>query len=306
MNVMQSLIMKQILRRVCAFSFGLAIVVAVQSNARAELIYGIAESGGSANLITWDSATPGILESGTFISGLQSNESVLGIDFRPQTGQLYALGSTSRLYTMDPSTGVATEVGSGPFSPALNGFNFGFDFNPVIDKIRVVSGVDKNTVLDPVTGGATGVTDLFYGAGDANEGVDANVVDSAYTNAVPNAPSTQLYGLDTGLDILVTQANSAGTLATVGSLGLDFTAVGGFDISGSTGTAYAALTLANSSKSTFWSIDLATGNATGLGQIDGGLVVTAMAIEPVPEPTTAIMLASGLVGMGLIGRRRNR
>jgi hypothetical protein len=39
------------------------------------------------------------------ITGLQTGESILGIDFRPVNGQLYALGSTSRLYVLNTSSG---------------------------------------------------------------------------------------------------------------------------------------------------------------------------------------------------------
>ena len=156
-----------------------------------------------------------------FISGLQQNESILGIDFRPLNGQLYGLGSTSRLYTINTSSGVATAVG-GQFSTLLSGFSFGFDFNPMVDAIRVVSETNQNLVINPNTGAVQAVaTNLFYGPADPNFGVDPNVVDSAYTNNFPGAGSTQLYGIDTGLDILVTQANSAGTLGTVGPLGCE-------------------------------------------------------------------------------------
>ena len=82
-----------------------------------------------------------------FVTGLQSNETLLGIDFRPATGELYGLGSTSRLYKVDPTTAVATAVG-GQFSRCLSGFSFGFDFNPVIDRIRVVSETNQNLVLE--------------------------------------------------------------------------------------------------------------------------------------------------------------
>src|SRR3954463_12181569 len=53
-------------------------------------------------LVRFDTATPGTIISSTPITGLQSGESVLGIDFRPATGDLYALGSTSRLYIINP------------------------------------------------------------------------------------------------------------------------------------------------------------------------------------------------------------
>ena len=56
-------------------------------------IYGVTSTN---TLISFDSATPGTINSSLSITGLQPGESILGIDFRPATGQLYGLGSTSR------------------------------------------------------------------------------------------------------------------------------------------------------------------------------------------------------------------
>jgi hypothetical protein len=93
-------------------------------------------------------------------------------------------------------------------------------------------------------------------------------------------------------------------LNTVGALGLDVDGAGGFDVSGLTGTAYAALLPASSSVSQFYSINLATGAATSLGVIDGGLVITAMAVGPaIPEPATLGLLGVGMIGC-LVARRR--
>jgi hypothetical protein len=285
----------------CALVASLAIL-ALCSSASAELIYGIANQGVATNLISFDSSSPSNLQSASFVAGLQPNETIVGIDFRPATGQLYGLGSTSRLYTINTTTGAATPVAAS-FVPTLNGFSFGFDFNPSIDRIRVVSETNTNYVLNPNGAFQAAGTPVFYGPADPNFGVDPNVVSSAYSNNIANALTTQLYGIDTGLNILVTQANSAGTLGTVGPLGLDPAAAGGFDISGATGTAYAALLPAGGSVSSLYSINLLSGLATNLGVIDGGLVVSAMAIAPIPEPTTIGLALSLLAGIAGFRRR---
>ena len=86
------------------------------------------------------------------ITGLQMSETILGIDMRPLTGQLYALGSGSRLYTINMASGAATAVGTGPFDTVLKGTSFGFDFNPTVDRIRIVSDMGQNLRVNPITG----------------------------------------------------------------------------------------------------------------------------------------------------------
>jgi hypothetical protein len=229
----------------------------------------------------------------------------LGIDVRPATRQLYALGSTSRLYTLNPSTGVATAVGA-PFTPALDGFSFGFDFNPVIDRIRVVSDTNKNLVLDPNTGAVQLVaTDLHYV--DFLAGVDPNVVDSAYSNNQPGALTTQLYGVESRFGHIVTQANNTGELAVafdIGGFGKG-NSLGGFDVSGATGVAYMALQIIQESVSRLYLFDLATGNKSGGDVIGGGLVITALTAAFIPEPSTASLFVSALIGPTIFRHRRH-
>lgn len=264
--------------------------------AHAETIFGVTQQ---QRLVSWDSAAPGALLTGSSISGLQQNEQILGIDLRPATGEIYALGSFNRLYVINRTTAVATAVG-GVFSTPLNGSSFGFDFNPTIDRIRVVSNTNDNYVLNPNTGALQAVgTNVFFAAGDPNFGADPNIVHSAYNNNFVGATTSQLFGLDTGLDVLVRQANSAGTLNTVGPIGADLTELGGFDI-GASGNAYAVVRDNVMVRSTFWNINLTTGAGSMIGQVGGGEIIVAMTV--VPAPGALAMVGAG----GLLLRRRRR
>jgi len=260
------------------------------------VVYGVSSSN---NLLQFNSATPGTIDSSVAITGMQPGEAVLGIDFRPATGGLYALGNSNTLYLVDAVTGAASAVGSG-LGLVLNGTQFGCDVNQQIDRIRVVSETDRNYVVNPNTGTAAQFTNLFYPAGDPNAGVNPNVVGSAYSNNFAGTTSTQLYGIDTNLDILVTQANSAGTLGTVGPLGLDASAVLGLDIETGTNTAFAAILPVGGPVSNLYTVNLGTGAVTLLGQIDGGLNIVDITVA-IPEPTTLSLL--GAAGL-LVARRR--
>ena len=259
-------------------------------------------------LITFNSATPGSPSAPVAITGLQAGESVLGIDFRPATGTLYGLGSTSRLYQINAATGVATQVGSaGAFS--LSGTAFGFDFNPVGDRIRVVSDSDQNLRLNPNDGTLTATdTALAFNVVDVNSGVNPLVVGAAYFNNIAGAATTTLYGIDAGLDILVTQVPpNNGTLNTVGALGFNTSSLVGFDIESGTNIAFASLTAAGAAISQLYTINLATGAATLVGSIGGGSAIADISatLTPVPEPAAWAMLAGGAMLLYLRRRRRN-
>lgn len=206
------------------------------------------------------------------IMGLQPGESVLGIDFRPVNGQLYALGSTSRLYTINTSSGAAAVVGAGPFSPALSGTDFGFDFNPTVDRIRVTSNSGQNLRLVPDTG-VVAFTDANLNPGTPS------VTASAYTNNFAGAATTTLYNIETtGANAMLYIQNppNNGTLIPVGSLGIQAESANGFDIGGMSGMAYALLRTGGTTR--VYSINLATGAATGGATLPGNPVVRGMAL----------------------------
>jgi hypothetical protein len=240
------------------------------------VVYGVTTSN---NLVRFNSTTPGTVLRSVAITGLQAGENVVGIDFRPATGQLFGIGSTSRLYRIDIFTGAATQVGAaGAFT--LSGTSFGFDFNPVPDRIRVTSDADQNLRLNPNDGTLT-ATDgtLAYAAGDANAGQNPNVVASGYTNSFAGATATTLYDIDSILDILVIQnPPNNGTLNTVGPLGVNVSGEAGLDINPGNNTALAALQPVAGGASSLYRINLTNGAATLVGSIGSGLTVRDIAI----------------------------
>ncbi len=163
---------------VCAMAFAIS--------AKAEPIVALTSDG---RLITFDSATPGTSTDTVTITGLQSGETLRGIDYRPATGTLYGLSSASRIYSINSDTGVATVVGTAA-GFTLNGTSFGFDFNPVPDRIRITSDADQNLRANPNDG--TAVTDgvLAYAGTDINAASNPNIVGSAYTNSFAGAGAT--------------------------------------------------------------------------------------------------------------------
>jgi hypothetical protein len=197
------------------------------------------------------------------ITGLQAGENILGIDMRPATGQLFALGSSSRLYTINMSSGAATSISLAPFSTLLSGTYFGFDFNPTVDRIRVVSNTGQNIRLNPLTGDIAAV-DL-----PLNPGTPL-VSSAAYTNNFPGTATTVLYTIDfNNQKLYIQNPPNNGTLVEVGNLAMDTGAENGFDIGGTSNKAYAIVSAGGAGK--IYSINLATGAATQLNTYPNGV-----------------------------------
>jgi len=247
----------------------------------------------TAQLVSFNVATPGTLSTPMPITGLQAGEQILAIDFRPASGHLFGLGSTNRLYSISTTTGVVSQIGASGQFALVGGTAFGFDFNPVVDRIRVVRDADQSMRLNPVTGGLAGAdTALTYAAGDVNFGQNPNVQGSAYTNNFAGATTTVLYGIDVNRDVLVIQnPPNNGTLNTVGSLGVDATLAPGFDILtvGGVDTAYALLTVGNATG--FYRIALNTGAATLIGNLPAGSTMTGLALVA-PDPQRLINIST--------------
>ncbi|GAB3901075.1 hypothetical protein GCM10028803_25110 [Larkinella knui] len=214
--------------------------------------------------------------SSTGISGLQDNEKMLAIDFRPATGQLYGLGSTSRIYVINQETGAARAVSTDAFSPALSGDAIGFDFNPTVDLIRVVTNTGQNLRLNP----NTGLLQPGGQDGAINGGMNPTISAVAYTNSKGVARNTTLYDIDPVSDRLYIQnPPNNGTLVEVGSLEKDIAGTAGFDISSDNN--YALLAYQIGGKSELGRVDLTKGAIKTLGGL-GPKTIIGLAIPTDP------------------------
>ncbi|WP_240618553.1 DUF4394 domain-containing protein [Pedobacter yonginense] len=225
-------------------------------------------------LLLINAKNPSTIKSTISLSGLQSGETILGIDFRPATGQLYGIGSSSRLYVIDYKTGAARSISAAPFTPALNGTSVGFDFNPTVDRIRLVTSAGQNLRLNPETG-TVAATD-----GSINGVANARVSSVAYTQNKAGATTTVLFDVDAANDKLHKQdPPNDGKLVEVGNLGYDVDEVGGFDINPDGTAALAALTTGGTSA--LFTIDLNSGKASKIGNLSTQIVGVAIPTEPV-------------------------
>jgi hypothetical protein len=268
----------------------------LEDRATPALAVGLLAGTPADQLVLFDPDHPGTIQRTETLVGLQPGESLLGLDVRPAINQLYGLGSTGRLYTIDLSAGVATLVNPTPaFTPS--GTEFDIDFDPVADRLRVVGDADQNLRLNPSNGTLAGTDPtLAYAAGDPHAGADPNIVGAAYTGNVAGANATTLYGIDSNLNVLVTIDPATGRLSTVGPLGVDTSALVGFDIMtvDVNDTAYAALQVGGTSR--LYTIDLSTGAATEVGAIGTGAAVRDVAV--IKDPATTGGTALMAVGSG--------
>ena len=247
-------------------------------------VVGVTQAG---KLISFESDDPRDAERVGTISGLTGDTRLVGIDYRPATGNngsngvLYGLGDQGGVYTVDDDTAQATKVSQ--LNVALEGQSFGVDFNPTVDRLRIISDTGQNLRANVDTGATLEDASLTYPGPPVVPGT--GVTGAAYTNndADPNTATT-LFDLDSTLDQTVIQspANS-GQLAATGKLGVNTNATIGSDIyskvrNGTTVQVSAFASLTVDRRSAFYRINLLQGRATSEGTFSSKNQVTGIAI----------------------------
>ncbi|MBL8268287.1 DUF4394 domain-containing protein [Steroidobacter sp.] len=282
------------------------IGVALQQPAATPLFALSADGTQLFRLLSTALATPTTLT----IAGITAGETLVGIDFRPATGQLFAFGvnattDTGTVYFLDPQSGAASVVGTAgavsfvttagvvvDLPPAAAGY--GFDFNPTVDRIRVVTGTGLNFRLNPNTGVAVDNDANAANGTNPDGGINGQpagstgVTAAAYTNSFGQSLTggvTTQYVIDPVSNMLFIQnppnngTLTAGQTITLNGSTLDFTEASGFDIpttvrvttSAAPATGSGFAALTVGTTTRLYSIDLSNARATDLGALPAGV-----------------------------------
>lgn len=218
------------------------------------------------------------------LSGLTGDTRLVGIDFRPATGELYGVGNAGGIYVLDLRDGSATFRAQ--LNAPLTGTSFGIDFNPAVDRLRIVSDSGQNLRVNVSDGAVTADTNL------SNPDPATGITGAAYTNNDADSNTgTTLFGLDTRNDQIVIQAPpNAGSLSATGKLMVDAGSDAGFDIfsrikGGTTIGVHAFASLVTNGRARFYKIDLLSGRAwpRGAFRAQDQVVDIAIPLNQVPR-----------------------
>jgi hypothetical protein len=314
-------------KAVAAAIAAIAISACAWAPVHAETIYGMTATSSTSTapgvaLVRFDSATPGTVTTVGAFSGIVAGHALRSIDFRPATGQLYAISTSTsnlaaaQLYTVNLSTGALTPVGSGLTLTGNSNARVEMDFNPVADRIRIVTGgsTANSFRAHPDTGALVAAdTALSWSPGDPNAAFAFSIIGGAYSNNVAGATSTTLYGWDYNTDSLLTIGGTGGTPSPNGGVmfsidqpvsAITGNAALGMDISGATGVLY--VTHDDPDTGAFMSLftrNLGTGAETLIGAYPASnLFIVDISVAPIPEPASLLLMALGVAG--LVARQR--
>jgi hypothetical protein len=251
-------------------------------------------------LLLFGTESPGTINRMVPITGLPVLKRIVGIDFRPSTGELYGVGNDSRVYVLDTLTGVATPVGSEPFSPAIDPFevHFGVGFDPKTERIRLIVaesaanysiGADDGTAIleTSVTFKPTdpnaGTTPRIAGLGYVPLGTGSATMLASVSARDPGPLAGVLLALDADLGVLVEAIDPAtGEFDTIGEIDMVFARCAELKVGANPdGTLNIIAVILTAAGNLAVKIDALTGKATPIGPVgDNDSAIQGIAWKP--------------------------
>jgi hypothetical protein len=266
--------------------------------ARAETIVALMSD---AKLRHFSSTAPNAWIKTVNLTGIPPAEAPAAMDFRPDGSLIMYTreGTTLRPYAVDPNTGVATVGSITTVVASANSASID-SFSRDAHTFDLVFVTDSDTLnrfyLSSTQFLTTTSKTVFYDNSaadgdpvDVHNGANPVIVGLASTNSFKGAQAAVLYGIDATQNSLVKIDWETGSMDTVAALrtsaGADLAVQfrTGFDISGTTGIAYAALGSGTENTSLF-TVDLTTGIVNNAGPIGPAIQVAGTSVVDISVP----------------------
>lgn len=204
----------------------------------------------------------------TPIGELDSAGDVVGLDFRPASGELFALTAMGELLLVDPMTAETTQVTASIGD--LEGQRYDIDFNPAANALRLISDAKQNFRL-----GSAGLVESAMATAlvDGTFGYLQGVVATAYTNVNPGQEGTMMFVISADSRTFYQQDPNVGLLTRIGGL---FASADTVDVKG-----YNVFTAADGSNEHYAVFDV--DGTVGLYSIDPATAETVL-LKQLPDP----------------------
>jgi hypothetical protein len=251
---------------------GVALLFAA-SMSHAVLIYGLrSKEAGGQQIVSFRVDSPTAIRTTTDVVGLASGEFLVGLTFRPETGQLYSLAKSSsgaRLVVVDPRSGVIAQIGAG----GLPYLGDNVSYNPVSDRIRVFDYIIDGSFIVGTKNYSIGTGGSLLTHADLTyAGSGAVPLPNALAHTYPHSDAlvTTLYAIDPYSDTLMrignmddTPSPNGGVATSIGPLGVPVSSAS-MAIAPRSNEAYAAIGFVNAA---LYRINLSNGAATFISNI---------------------------------------